>query len=115
MTFNHQPPSKRARMTAILIVFGAVVAAVATYYFRGFNELSFTELPEGAEAMVVDSYFGCGSLDQESYPIEDGVVTMEWSYAIKTSFIRYRIVGGGETLAEAEHEFCSCTRHELEL
>ena len=115
MAFSHQPPSKRARMTTILIVFGALVAAAATYYFRGFNELRFTGLPEGAEAMVVERYHGCGSLDQESDPIANGVVTMEWSYAIKNSFIRYRIVGGGETLAEAEHEFCSCTRHELEL
>ena len=115
MPFTHQPPSKKARITTILIVFGALVAAAATYYFRGFNEIIFTDLPEGADEFLVMDYYGCGSLDHESYPIEDGIVTIEWGYAIKTSSIRYRIVGDGKTLAEAEHEFCSRSRHELKL
>ena len=99
----------------MFIVCGAMVAVTATYYFRGFNEIVFSELPEGADEMQIVEYFGCGSLDHHSYPIVEGRVSMEWNYAIKTSFIRYRIVGGGKTIAEAEHNFCSCTRHELEL
>ena len=115
MPFSHQPPSKKARITAIIIVSGALVAAIATYYFRGFNEIVLSDLPEGADEFLIMDYYGCGSLDHESYPIEDGKVTMEWSYAIKTSTIQYCIVADGQQLVGATYRFGPRTRHSLRV
>ena len=102
-------------MSSILIVFGALVAAAATYYFRGFNEIVIDDLPAGADTLEIVDYQGCGSLDFDSYPIVDGKVTMEWSYAIKTSHILYRVTGNGETLVEGDYSFGPCICHELDL
>lgn len=61
---------------------------------------------------VID-YAGCGRLEKDRYPIENGRVVMEWSYAIETSRMRYRITGNHTTVAEGKHVFRPDTRHVL--
>lgn len=102
-------------MIAITLTAIGLTAAIATYYLRGFNEIVFSELPEGADEMQIVEYSGCGSLDHDSYPIVDGKVTMEWSYAIKTSHIRYRIVADSKAIIEANHSFKHSICHKLSL